>query len=270
MKFVTRIGFFLLTITLLVSCGGYDKLVKGTDFDAKYKAAVEYYNQKSYTRARQLFENLIMHYHGKENAENIAWYYAKTLMEEHDYYSAGYQFRTFAKRYPYSERAEEALYLAADCKYRESPDYYLDQRITKEAIEAYESFVDRYPGSVYIPEINTHLDELRNKLMQKDYEIAYGYFLTENYHAAYVALQAFLDDYPDSPYKEQAMFYMLASGFEYGINSQESKMRERLQQVVNDFDRFNTSFHDSKFLAQAQNYYTKAKAAIASLEKSEK
>lgn len=266
MKFVTRIVIVFLTITLLASCSEYDKLVKGADFDAKYKAAVEYYNQKSYSRAIQLFENLIMHYHGKENAENISWYYGQSLLAEKDYYSAGYQFRNFYKRYPYSERAEEALYLAADCKYHESPDYYLDQRLTKEAIEAYESFVDHYPNSIHIPEINTHLDELRNKLMRKDYEIAYGYYLTENYNAAYVSLQDFLDNYPDSPYKEQAMFYMLASGYEYGINSQESKMRERLQQVVNDFDRFNTSFHDSKFLSQAQNYYTKAKAAIAKLE----
>ena len=246
MKFVTKIGLLFLTLTLLVSCGEYDKLVKGTDFDAKYKAAMEYYNNKSYTRARMLFENLILHYHGKENAENISWYYGMSLLAEKDYYSAGYQFKNFYKRYPYSERAEEALYLAADCKYHESPDYFLDQRLTKEAIEAYESFVDRYPNSLHIPEINIHLDELRNKLMRKEYEIAYGYYLTENYHAAYTSLSDFLDNYPDSPYREQAMFYMLSSGYQFGINSQESKIKERLQQVVNDFDRFSTSFSNSK------------------------
>lgn len=270
MKFVTKIGILLLTLTLLVSCGEYDKLVKGTDFDAKYKAAMEYYNNKSFTRARMLFENLILHYHGKENAENISWYYGMSLLAEKDYYSAGYQFKNFYKRYPYSERAEEALYLAADCKYHESPDYFLDQRLTKEAIEAYESFVDRYPNSLHIPEINIHLDELRNKLMRKEYEIAYGYYLTENYHAAYTSLSDFLDNYPDSPYREQAMFYMLSSGYQFGINSQESKIKERLQQVVNDFDRFSTSFSNSKYLSMAQNYYTLAKAAIAKIESANK
>lgn len=266
MKFVTKIGFLFLTVTLLASCSGYDKLVKGSDFDAKYKAAVDYYNKKSYSRAIQLFENLIMHYHGKENAENIAWYYGQSLMAEKDYYSASYQFNTFFKRYPYSERAEEALFLAAECKYHESPEYYLDQRLTKEAITAYESFVDRYPNSTHIPEINSHLDELRDKLMRKEYEIAYGYYLTENYNAAYTSLQAFLNNYPDSPFREQAMFYLLSSGYQFGINSQESKMKERLQQVVNDFDRFSTAFSNSKYISQAQNYYTKAKAAIAKLE----
>ena len=62
------------------------------------------------------------------------------------------------------------------------------------------------------------------------------------------------------------MFYMLASGYEYGINSREDRMRERLQQVVNDFDRFSALFSNSQYLAKAQQYYTKARAAIAALE----
>lgn len=261
-----NIIFSIVFACILSSCGEYEQLAKSNDFDAKYKAAVNYYEGKNYTRAIQLFENLIMYYHGKENAENISWYYAQCLLAEKDYYSAGYQFKSFYKRFPYSERAEDALYLAADCKYHESPDYYLDQKLTKEAIQEYESFVDRYPQSLHIPEINTHLDELRNKLMLKDYDIAYNYFLTESYNAAYVSFQAFLNNYPDTELKEQAMFYMLASSYEYGINSQENKMKERLQQVVNDFDRFASTFRDSKYFAQAQAYYTKAKAAIAKIE----
>lgn len=267
MKIVFKTGLIILTLALATSCSNFDKLLKGNDFAAQYEAAVKYYNDNSYTRAIQLFENLIMHYHGKENAEDISWYYAMSLLGEKDYYSAGYQFKNFFKRFPYSERAEEALYMSATCKYNESPDYYLDQKLTKEAINEYESFVDRYPNSVHLPEINSRLDELRGKLMHKDYDIAYSYYLTEQYNAAYVSLQSFLNNYPESEFREQAMFYMLASGYEYGINSTEEKMRDRLQQVVNDFDRFAALFQDSKYLAQAQDLYTKAKAELAKMEK---
>lgn len=266
MKIVSKIGIIFLTFVMLTSCGGYEKLMKGSDFTAKYEAAMKYYYNTNYTKAIQLFENLIMHYHGKENAENIAWYYSDCLFKEKDYYTAGYQYKNFFKHYPYSDRAEEALFRAALCKYYESPDYYLDQQTTKEAIMEFESYLDHYPNSTHVPEINNYLDELRAKLMHKDYDIAYGYYFIEQYHAAYVSLQTFLNNYPDSPYKESAMFYMLASGYEYGINSTESKMKDRLQQVVNDFDRFATSFKDSKYLAQAQDIYTKTKAAIAKLE----
>ena len=265
MRFAPRLGILFLISSLIVGCSNFTKLLNGNDFDAKYRAAVAYYEKRNYTKAIQLLENLIMQYHGKENAENISWYYAQALMAESDYYSASYQFKNFFKRFPYSDRAEEALFLSAKCKYHESPDYYLDQRLTKEAIQEYESYVDRYPTSVHIPEINSHLDELREKLMRKDYEIAYGYYLTENYSAAYASLQTFLNNYPDAPYREQAMFYIIVSGYQYGINSHESKMRERLQRVVNDFDRFSSSLTDPDRLAQAQEIYSKAKAALHNL-----
>ena len=267
MKMMNRIGLLALTFLLLTSCTGFEKLVKSNDSEAKYNAAVEYYDNGEYSRAIQLFENLFLQYHGKEHAEDIAWRYANALLQIKDYYTAAYQFKNFFKRYPYSPNAEEALFLAAMCKYYESPEYNLDQQYTKEAISEFESYVDRYPASTHVPEINHYLDELRTKLMRKDYEIAYGYYVTEQYNAAYVSLQQFLSLYPDSPFKESAMFYMLASSYQYGINSTESKMKERLQQVVNDFDRFATSFQDSQYLEQARQIYTKARAALAEIEK---
>ena len=269
MKTVFKIGFIILTFALATACSNYDKLLKGNDFTAQYDAAVKYYNEKSYTRAIQLFENLIMHYHGKENAEDISWYYAMCLLYEEDYYSAGYQFKSFFKRFPYSERAEEALYMSATCKYNESPDYYLDQKLTKEAINEYESFVDRYPNSIHIPEINSRLDELRGKLMQKDYEIAVGYYNTESYRAAVVALNQFLNNYPDSPHREEAMYYIVKAGYIYAINSREEKMKERLQQVVGNFDKFAVTFSNSKYLAECQDIYTKCKAELARIENPE-
>lgn len=266
MKLNKSIGLLALTILLLTGCDNVNKLIKSNDSEAKYQAAVKYYDNGQYSQAIQLFENLFVQYHGKEHAEDIAWRYATALMNTKDYYTAGYQFRNFYKRYAYSDKAEEALFLSAMCKYYESPEYNLDQQQTKEAIAAFESYVDRYPQSTHVPEINQYLDELRYKLMRKDYEIAYNYYETEQYNAAYVSLGRFLNEYPDSPYKEKAMFYMLSSSYEYGINSTEEKQRERLQQVINDFERFATSFQDSKFLGEAQKIYTKTRAALAKYE----
>ena len=66
------------------------------------------------------------------------------------------------------------------------------------------------------------------------------------------------------------MYYMLESSYLYAINSREDKMYERLQQVVNDFDKFNSSFNNSKYIASAQNIYTKTRAAMAQLEDKQK
>ena len=61
------------------------------------------------------------------------------------------------------------------------------------------------------------------------------------------------------------MYTIIKSGFEYAINSREDKMKERLQQVVNNFDKFATTFSNSKYLAECQNIYTRCKAELAKM-----
>ncbi len=270
---MSRLRYFtiiLLSIIALSACNSNEKLLKSNDYEAKYAAAIKYYEQGSYMRANQLFENLQLHYRNREMAENVTWYYAQSLMKQKDFYAASYQLVNFVRRYPYSEHAEEAAFQAAYCQYRESPEYSLDQELTHSAIKSLESFSEHYPNSVYMPQVNQYLDELRNKLMRKDYEIAIGYYNIEQYHAAYIALNEFLNKYPESPQREEAMFYILRSGFEFGMGSREDKVKERLSLVVNDFDRFVTTFKDSKHISQAQKIYTTTKATLAEIEKKEK
>lgn len=267
MKNKSRLIPVLLSMALLVSCNDYSKILKSNDYDKKYEAAMAYYNENSYSKAIQLFENLNMHYRGKENAENIAWYYAQALMKEEDYYSAGYHFQRFTRQFPYSEHAEEAAYLSAKCKYEESSPYTLDQGTTKEAIKSLEHFTERYPHSVHVPEVNGCLDELREKLLKKEYEIAMGYYRIEAYHAAYISLQNFVNQYPEAPQREDAMFYMLKSGYEYASNSTAEKISERTEQVINDFEKFSTTYASSAYLPEAQAIYTKSRAILAGLEK---
>ncbi|MCR5444268.1 MAG: outer membrane protein assembly factor BamD [Bacteroidales bacterium] len=254
------------TCLVLASCNGYEKILNGNNYEAKYEAAMKYYNNNNYSKAIQLFENLTLHYRGKENAEEIAWYYAQSLFKEKDYFTAAYQFKRFTRQFPYSQQLEEAAYMAAYCKYLDSPDYALDQKMTREAIEDFESFAERWPRSTRMPEVNRCLDELRAKLMKKNFEIAYGYYFTEEYQAAYESFRRFLNLYPESEDREEAMFYQLDAGFRFAINSREDKQRERLQLVVNDFEKFSSSFAQSKHLAAAQNIYTKARAALTAIE----
>lgn len=262
MKKTTATLVILLTCFLTVGCNSVGKILKNNDPEQKFAAAMDFYNNNSFSKAIQIFENLTLYYRGQEHGEDIVWYYGQSLLQEKDYFSAAYQFKRFAKQYPYSKRAEEAAFLSAYCQYLESPVYSLDQTTTKMAISDFETFVERYPHSTHIPEINSYLDEMRKKLMRKDYEIAYGYYRIESYHAAYVSLQNFLNLYPDSPYREDAMFYLLRSGYEYAINSTESKRPERLKQVINDFEKLSSTFRNSKYFAEAQDIYNKTRAAM--------
>ncbi|MBR1785222.1 MAG: outer membrane protein assembly factor BamD [Bacteroidales bacterium] len=265
MKWVKIIALFSAIGLLATSCNGYEKLLNSNDYDAKYEAAMRYYNSGGYTKAARLFENLTLHYRGRDNAEQVAWCYAQTLYKQQEYYAAAYQFKRFASQFPYSENAEEGLYMSAYCKYMAAPAYTLDQSLTREAVEEFESFAERWPRSVHMPDVNRCLDEMYEKLMKKDFEIARGYYVIEEYHAAYEQMRRFIDLYPDSPFREEAMYYQLLAGYRYAKGSREDKKRERLQQVVGDFDKYSASIKDPARLASAQEIYTKTRAALAAL-----
>ena len=81
MKRHINIAITLLIISTLCGCKGYEKMLKSTDYDAKYEAAMRYYNEESYSRARQLFENLALYARGHAHAEDIAWYYGQSLLK---------------------------------------------------------------------------------------------------------------------------------------------------------------------------------------------
>ena len=259
-----------LAAMLLCGCDGFNKLAKSTDREAQYAAAVKYYNDGNYGKARQLLESLQLNYRDRSKSEDIAWMLCISQMKQHDYYLAAYGFTTFLRRYPYSSHAEDALFNAAYCKYLEAPAYTLDQSLTKEAIADLERFAETYPRSPHIPEVNSYLDVLQNRLMTKDYELAYEYYRIGQYHAAYISLKNFINLYPESPKKEDAMYYTLKAGYEYGANSREDKMRERLDQVISDFNKYASQFQNTKYLKDAQDIYTKTKALLASLDKPKK
>ena len=112
-------------------------------------------------------------------------------------------------------------------------------------------------------------DSIYRAFLEKEFEIAKGYFKTENYHAAYVSMKNFLNLYPMSQYREEAMYIILRAGYIYASNSREDKMQERLQAVINDFDSFVALFGDSKYLAPSQEIYTRTKALLSQLEEKE-
>ena len=166
----------ILCLLVFVSCSKYNKLLKGTDNEAKYEAALKYYEKKDYDRALQLFDVMQAYYRGKPEGENIAYLTAECYYNKEDYYVASSYYKRFVTRYPLSRKAEEAMYKSAICYYKMSPKITLDQSDTYTAIKEFQNYVDLYPNSPRVEEVNGKMDTLRMKLEEKEYDICRLYF----------------------------------------------------------------------------------------------
>jgi outer membrane protein assembly factor BamD len=244
--------------------GKFNKLVKSSDMDAKYAAAIKYFEKEEYTRALTLFEELMGVYRGTSKAEEVHYYYAYSNYNLDDYIVAGYQFRNFVRNFPSSKHAEECAYMNAYCFYLNSPDYSLDQIDTKLAIKEFQRFTNLYPESTRIQECNDILDKLRGKLERKSYENAMLYYNMSDYKACVVSFGIHLKEFPDSKHVEELNYLIIRSYYLLALNSIESKKQERFKSAVDSYIKFLDNFPKSQYLEQAEMVYS---SALKNLEK---
>ncbi|MFD2909354.1 outer membrane protein assembly factor BamD [Flavobacterium ardleyense] len=225
---MNKIFSVLLISVLFVSCSQYQKALKSEDIAVKTEVANKMYDAGKYTKAIRLYEQIAPAYKGKPSAERMFFFYANSLYKSKQYYLAGYQFENFAATYPKSEKRQEAAFLGAECFYRLSPVYSLDQTDTEKALDKLQRFIDTYPESQYLEQANSYVKELREKQEKKAFEIAKQYNTISDFKGALKALENFISDYPGTPFKEEALYYRFDSAYKLAMNSVESKKQERL------------------------------------------
>tara|TARA_B100001109_G_scaffold204685_1_gene171705 strand:- start:132 stop:938 length:807 start_codon:yes stop_codon:yes gene_type:complete len=232
------VTFFSL---FLVSCNEYQKILNSEDNNLKYKTAEEYYNNGEYRRANRLLEQLVPIYRGKPQAERLVYFFADSYFQTKNYYLASYQFESFIKSFPKSQKLEEASFFAAKSHYMMSPTFSLDQEETNTAIEKLQIFMNNYPKSKFTDECNQLISELQNKIEKKEFEVAKQYFTIYDFRAAIKALDNFVADFVGSKFREEALYYKFLASYEIAINSIQSKKYERLlelKQIHNSIVRY--------------------------------
>lgn len=265
-------GFRYIAIVLLLvlgSCSQYQKLLKSDDNELKFEKAIEYYELGQYGRAIGLLTDIIPAFRGTARAEVLNYYYAMAHYKQRDYTLASHYLRSFAMAFPNSEHVEEFIFLSAYSRYLESPRPSLDQTNTIEAIRELQGFINRFPTSERVEEANALIDELRLKLEEKRFEKAMMYLRIGDYVAAYTTFENLIMDYPDTQFREEAMFRIIYAHFEYASQSIPMRQIERFQEVVRTYRRLIRFFPESEYLPRAENMYTFAQRRIADLRQAE-
>ncbi len=246
----------IVFVLLLSSCSDYNKIVKSTDYEFKYKKSLEYYEAGEFVRSSTLLKELLNIYRGTSRADKVYYYYAKSQFGMKDNMMAGHYFKTLVKEFPRSEYAEESQFMVGYCFYLDSPNPRLDQQVSQNAIDALQLFINLYPKSTRVEEANRLIIELRDKLVYKSYISGKLYYDLKNYKAAVVALSSSLKDFPDTKYREELMYMLLKAKYLLAVNSVEEKKRERLSSALDEYFTFVDEYPESKHLKEVEKYHS--------------
>jgi len=252
-----RLYIVLIILVLVSSCGEYGKLLKSSDSDLKKSKAKEYYDAGQYVKTTELLTQILPRYRATEEAEELNWMNAQSYYGMKDYFMAGSYFKSFIEQFPFGKHAEEANFMAPLCDYNISARPELDQENTKNAIEGFRIFINRYPNSTKVEESRKLINELEDKLVEKSYLSAKLYYDMKQYKAAVVALTNSLKEYANTKYREKMMYLKLNSLFLYAELSFVSKQKERYQATLDDYYSFMEEFPKSTYSKDVNGIYQK-------------
>jgi outer membrane protein assembly factor BamD len=252
-----RLHIVLIILVLLSSCGEYEKLLKSTDFDLKKSKAKEYYDKGEYVKTTELLTQILPRFRATDDAEDLNWMNAEAYYGMKDYIMAGSYFKSFIDQFPFGKHAEEANYMAALCDYNISPRPELDQESTRNAIEGFNIFLNKYPNSSKAEDCRKRINDLQDKLVEKSYLNAKLYYDMKQYKAAVVALNNSLKENANTKYREKMMYLKLNSLYLYALNSFPNKQKERYQATLDDYYSFMEEFPKSSYEKDVSYIYDK-------------
>ena len=260
---LSRLFLIVLTTVAMCSCKSqYELLLNSNDADAKYEGAFKYYDDGKYSKAASLFESLSVLTNGTERDDTVRYYWGLSNYKFKDYYTAETNFTQFVESYPRSPFASEARYLRLDCLYRSTLRWELDQSPTYKTISAISEYILEFPDNENMQSCKDMLQELNDRLDKKAYEAAKLYYKMEDYLAARVAFRNVLKDDADNIYREDILYHIAMSSYNYAHLSVASKQKERYLTFIDDYYNFIGEIPESHYRKELDVVYRRAQKAL--------
>lgn len=269
------IAFIILTVATLASCSHYNALFTTNDYEYKYEAAKQCYAAGQYTKACSLLGDLINVLKGTDHAEEALYMNGMCYYNLRDYETATQYFDRYFKTYPKGVFTENAKFFSGLASYKQSPDPRLDQTPTYNAINSLQEFVELYPYSKRRDEVNDLIYKLQDRLVKKEYDAAKLYYDLgtyngnsylggNNYEACVITAENAIKAFPYTNLKEELSILILKAKYKLAQYSIDAKVKERLQQTIDEYYGFKNEFPESKYIDEAEKIFKMASVRLVS------
>ncbi|MFG1461449.1 outer membrane protein assembly factor BamD [Xanthobacter sp. DSM 24535] len=154
------------------------------------------------------------------------WARKALLMDTYVYYEAGKYDEAIAagKRYmalhPGSADAPYASYLVASAYFDNIPDITRDQRATRQALDALDEVIRKYPNTEYAASAKKKVEVARDQLAGKEMMIGRYYLENRNYTGAINRFKVVVTQYQTTRQVEEALFRLTEAYMALGIISE--------------------------------------------------
>ncbi len=262
MKYL-KITILISLIFATASCKSqFEALLNSNDVQEKYDGAFNYFNAGKYTRAADLFDQLLLATRGTSKDDTVQFYLGMSNYRFGDYTIAEANFDQFISVFPRSPFTEEAKYYRIECLYGSTYRYELDQLPSYKAMSAIDVFIYEYPQSKHLERMRDMLVDLQDRIDKKSFESAKLYYTIMDYKAAAYALKNVLKENADNNYREEVMYYIVCANYQYANQSIRQRQKERFLAMVDEYYNFISEFPESKYRGEMDDMFQKSQSYL--------
>ena len=268
-RLLSYIVALVAVVIAVSSCDVVTKTLKTNDPDYVYEQALVLYGQEKWKSASDLFSACRHIYMGSPREDSLSFYNAHCQFKERSYDEAAKMLDDFRKKFGRSPFIEDAEGMYALCFFYLSPEPQRDQAVTTQAIIAITEFMSRYPNSTRLDDFREIVAELTQRLHDKAFLNAYTYYKIGRHKSAIVAFKNSLKQYPESPRKEEIMYYTTVAAYRLAANSIEAKQMDRYLATLDYYYSFIAEYPESKYMRELDNIAERSRDFIDKNRKTE-
>jgi outer membrane protein assembly factor BamD len=253
---------FVVTVCLLAAVGcasSGTRIPEGTLEPDKFlfERGMEALNRKRWLTAREFFRTLMDSYPQSTFRAEAKLGLGDSFLGERTaeaYVLAVNEYREFLAYYPQNEHAHRAQFQLAMAYFQQMRGPERDQTDTKNAIQEFTVYVQRYPDKPLIEEARQKLREARDRLSMSEYRVGYFYYRTQRwYPGAIDRFAAILRDDPQFTHRDDVYFYLAQSLLKV----------ERPAEALPYLDRLLKEFVESEHLVEAKRLAEEIRSQLA-------
>jgi outer membrane protein assembly factor BamD len=223
MTLVLRAAAVLITAAILGACSGADReelAYVETPVERLYNEGFEALERRRFDMAAAFFDEVERQHPFSEWARRSMLMAAYANYEARLYSEAIADAERFIALHPGSSSAPYAYYLIAISHYEQIYDVGRDQSTTRNALQALEQVVNRYPTTPYAQDARLKMDMTRDHLAGKEMSVGRWYLRNGYYLAAVNRFQNVVRDYETTSHTPEALHRMVEAYVALGIDEE--------------------------------------------------
>lgn len=217
----------IMLLAVLPACSSdkdKDKAQVEKPVEELYNGAQAALKDKRYEEATRLFEEVERQHPYSQWATKAQLMAAYSAYEGDNYDDAILALDRFIELHPGSEDIDYAYYLKALSYYEQISDVARDQGLTKDALEAFNTLVQRFPDSKYARDAKLKMDLTNDHLAGKEMEIGRYYLNRGEMNAAINRFRIVVKDYQTTTHTPEALHRLVECYLSLGLHTEAERV----------------------------------------------